>query len=61
MTMLINEATYFTADFAKLSNARKIEELVQQLNKIAFYSDLDSTEEFEAVVEMLNAMRVKVK
>ncbi len=61
MATLITQKTCFTADFAKLSDARKIEEIMAQLHKIACYHDIDDSFAYNEIMENLNEFRKVVK
>ena len=61
MATLIKNKTYFTADFAKLSDSRKIEEIIQQLHRIACKHDIDDTLCYNSIMEELDNFRKVVK
>lgn len=53
MTKLISNKTYFTQDFAQLSDTRKIEEILAQLHRIACYNDVDDSLTFNTIKQEL--------
>jgi hypothetical protein len=48
--------TYFTQDFTKLSDQRKLEVMITELSRIACYNDAD-TDEFYDVLKQLADLR----
>jgi hypothetical protein len=61
MATLIKNKTFFTEDFAKLKDSRKIEEIIQQLHRIACKHDIDDTFAYNEIMENLNEFRKVVK
>ena len=54
-TLIINK-TFFTEDFNKLKETRKIEELMTMLTRIAYNNDAD-TEAYNRAMTALDEMR----
>ena len=51
--------TYFTQNFADLSDSRKIEVMLEQLVRIAHYNDLDSLH-YDQALNIIATMREHV-